>query len=126
MTDVAVALEALGDATRREVLHLLRSGERSVAELTGALPVTQSAVSQQLRILRDAGLVADRASGTRRFYRVTPDGFAVVRAYVDSFRDGVLGSLADHSGAAPSMAAPSMADHHAAAATRADNAEEAP
>ena len=80
MTDGAAAFEALGDATRRQVLQLLRSGERSVAELTEALPVTQSAVSQHLRVLRDAGLVADRASGTRRYYRVTPDGFAAVRA----------------------------------------------
>ena len=102
MTDGAAAFEALGDATRRQVLQLLRSGELSVAELTEALPVTQSAVSQHLRVLRDAGLVADRASGTRRFYRVTPDGFAAVRAYVDSFWDGVLGSLAQHAGnAAP-------------------------
>jgi DNA-binding transcriptional ArsR family regulator len=93
MTDGAAAFEALGDATRRQVLQLLRAGELSVAELTEALPVTQSAVS----VLRDAGLVADRASGTRRFYRVTPGGFVAVRAYVDSFWDGVLDAFAEHS-----------------------------
>jgi DNA-binding transcriptional ArsR family regulator len=96
VADGSTAFEALGDSTRRRVLELLRDGERSVAELTAALPVSQSAVSQHLRVLRDAGLVADRADGRRRYYRVTPDGFAAVRAYVDSFWDGVLASLAEH------------------------------
>ena len=87
-------LDALGDPTRRRLLHLLRDGERTVADLTGALPVTQSAVSQHLRVLREAGLVADRPEGRRRYYRVERDGLAAVRAYVDSFWDDVLGAFA--------------------------------
>jgi DNA-binding transcriptional ArsR family regulator len=87
-------LDALGDPTRRRLLRLLRDGERTVADLTGALPVTQSAVSQHLRVLREAGLVADRPDGRRRYYRVERDGLAAVRAYVDSFWDDVLDAFA--------------------------------
>ena len=87
-------LDALGDPTRRRLLRLLRDGERTVADLTAALPVTQSAVSQHLRVLREAGLVADRPEGRRRYYRVERDGLAAVRAYVDSFWDDVLGAFA--------------------------------
>lgn len=102
MADEAVdlVLDALGDHTRRRVLELLRGGERSVADLTGALPVSQSAVSQHLRVLKDAGLVSDRAAGTRRFYRVRPDGFAGLRAYLDSYWDGVLAAFTDFAGLA--------------------------
>jgi DNA-binding transcriptional ArsR family regulator len=91
VTDGFAALDALGDGTRRRMLELLRDGEQSVAELTRALPVSQSAVSQHLRVLRDAGLVADRAEGARRYYRITPDGFIAVRAYVDTFLDAAFG-----------------------------------
>jgi len=95
MTDGAV-LDAIGSPVRREVLTLLRDGERTVAELTDALPVTQSAVSQHLRVLLDAGLVAVRASGTRRLYRVDLGGLGEVRAWVDSFWDDVLGAFTAH------------------------------
>jgi DNA-binding transcriptional ArsR family regulator len=95
VTDGTAALEALGDSTRRRLLEQLRTGEKSVAELTEALPVGQSAVSQHLRVLRGAGLVTDRASGTRRYYRITPDGFAAVRAWVDSFWDDALAAFGD-------------------------------
>ena len=87
-------LDALGDPTRRRLLRLLRDGERTVADLTRAVPVTQSAVSQHLRVLREAGLVSDRPDGRRRFYRVERDGLAAVRAYVDAFWDDVLGAFA--------------------------------
>jgi DNA-binding transcriptional ArsR family regulator len=90
VTDAEAVLDALGDPTRRRVLELLRSGERTVADLTAALPVTQSAVSQHLRVLREAGLVRDRPAGRRRFYRVEHEGLAAVRAYVDAFWDDVL------------------------------------
>jgi DNA-binding transcriptional ArsR family regulator len=83
-------LDALGDPSRRQLLELLRCGERTVGELTGAVPVSQSAVSQHLKVLRDAGLVAARAEGTRRLYRVELDGLGVLRAYVDRFWDDVL------------------------------------
>jgi len=86
-------LDALGDPTRRRVLELLRDGEQTVSDLTRRLPVTQSAVSQHLRQLKRAGLVADRAAGTRRYYRVQLDGLAPLRAYLDSFWDDVLGAF---------------------------------
>jgi DNA-binding transcriptional ArsR family regulator len=93
MTDEArasSALDALGHPTRRRVLELLRDGELTVAGLTRELPVSQSAVSQHLRVLAGAGLVDSRPSGTRRYYRVAPDGLVAVRAYLDTFWDGVL------------------------------------
>lgn len=90
------ALDAVGNPTRRAVLHLLRDGERTVREMTDALPVTQSAVSQHLRVLHDAGLVTVRAAGTRRLYAVDLDGMAGVRAWVDSFWDDVLAAFVDH------------------------------
>ena len=92
MTDGSAArqLDALGDPTRRQTLELLRDGERSVVELTERLPVSQSAVSQHLKVLKDAGLVTDRAEGRRRLYRVDLDGMTSVRAYVDRFWDDVL------------------------------------
>jgi DNA-binding transcriptional ArsR family regulator len=83
-------LDALGDPTRRRLLELLRGGERTVSDLTRRLPVSQSAVSQHLRVLRQAGLVSDRAESTRRYYRVRLDGLVPLRAYLDSFWDGVL------------------------------------
>ena len=96
MADESRVFAALGDGTRRSVLRLLRDGERTVAEVTAALPVTQSAVSQHLRVLKDAGLVTDRASGTRRYYRVDPGGLSAVRAFVDSFWDDVLDAFVAH------------------------------
>jgi len=90
MTDAARVLEALGDSSRRRLLDLLRGGERTVRELTEALPVSQSAVSQHLRVLREADLVAVRAEGTRRLYRIDRTGFGCLRAYVDQFWDDVL------------------------------------
>jgi DNA-binding transcriptional ArsR family regulator len=110
MADEARVFDALGDGTRRRVLELLRGGEQTVAALTSRLPVTQSAVSQHLRVLRDAGLVRDRASGTRRFYRIEPDGLAPVRAFVDRFWDDVLDAFAASSGALPAHPAPGSAD----------------
>ncbi len=97
MTDVAAAaLDALGDPTRRVVLELLRDGERSVRELTDCTSVSQPAVSQHLRVLLDAGLVDVRPAGTRRLYRIRPDGFADVRAWVDGFWDGALAAFVAH------------------------------
>lgn len=84
------ALDALGHPMRRRLLELLREGERTVAGLTREVPVSQSAVSQHLRVLAGAGLVDSRPSGTRRYYRVAPGGLVAVRAYVDTFWDGVL------------------------------------
>jgi DNA-binding transcriptional ArsR family regulator len=81
---------ALAEPTRRQVLEELRVGPRSVGELTDAVPVSQSAVSQHLRVLREAGLVKERRDGTRRLYRVDPDGLGALRAYLDGFWDDAL------------------------------------
>jgi len=81
---------ALAEPTRRQVLEELRAGPRSVGELTDAVPVSQSAVSQHLRVLREAGLVRERRDGTRRLYRVDPDGLGSLRAYLDRFWDDAL------------------------------------
>jgi DNA-binding transcriptional ArsR family regulator len=89
------ALTALGDPTRRAIFEQLRSGPRSVGELAGSLPVSRPAVSQHLSVLRAAGLVSDRKDGTRRLYRVAPEGVAELRDYVNGFWDEVLAEFKD-------------------------------
>jgi DNA-binding transcriptional ArsR family regulator len=88
------ALVALADPTRREILERLRAGPRAVGELAGELPVTRPAVSQHLRVLKDAGLVSDRSQGTRRLYRVDPRGLAELRSYLEGFWEAALADLA--------------------------------
>jgi DNA-binding transcriptional ArsR family regulator len=79
------AISALGDATRRAIFEQLRTGPRAVGELAQALPVSRPAVSQHLRVLKEAGLVSDRRDGTRRLYRLEPEGLAAIRDYFDEF-----------------------------------------
>ena len=79
------ALNALGDPTRRIVFEKLARGPKSVGELADALPVSRPAVSQHLKVLKDAGLVADEARGTRRVYRIDPQGLGPLRAWLDRF-----------------------------------------
>jgi DNA-binding transcriptional ArsR family regulator len=78
-------MDALGDPTRRAIFERLRSGPQAVGELAGGLPVSRPAVSQHLRVLKQAGLVAEQRQGTRRIYRIEPSGLAAVRAYFDEF-----------------------------------------
>jgi DNA-binding transcriptional ArsR family regulator len=78
-------LDALGDATRRAILAQLRSGPLPVGALADKLPISRPAVSQHLRILKDANLVQDHASGTRRLYSINPEGFRTLRDYFDQF-----------------------------------------
>lgn len=78
-------LDALGDPTRRAILGQLRRGPRSVGALAKAFPISRPAISQHLRILKNARLVSDRAEGTRRVYQLDPAGFESVRAYLDQF-----------------------------------------
>ncbi|MBT8240781.1 MAG: metalloregulator ArsR/SmtB family transcription factor [Acidimicrobiia bacterium] len=92
----SAALDVLHDPTRRRVLELLRSGERSVREITEGTTVTQPAVSQHLRVLREAGLVTVRPDGARRLYRVDSNGLSAVRAWVDSFWDDALAAFVAH------------------------------
>jgi DNA-binding transcriptional ArsR family regulator len=89
------ALDALGDPTRRSIFERLRRGARSVTELADELPVSRPAVSQHLRVLKDAGLVRERRDGTRRLYRIDPDGLAEVRDYFDDFWSDVLAAFKD-------------------------------
>jgi DNA-binding transcriptional ArsR family regulator len=88
----ALALDALGDPTRRAILELLRDGPRPVGELAGALPVSRPAVSQHLAVLKAAGLVADRAAGRRRLYAVDPAGLDALRAYLEGLWGHALAS----------------------------------
>src|ERR1700709_2776564 len=74
--------EALGDANRRAIVELLGSGEKSVREIADALPISRPAVSRHLRLLKDAGLVAEEPRGTRRIYRLHDEGVAAVQAYL--------------------------------------------
>jgi len=75
--------EALGDPNRRAIIDLLRSGDRSVRQLADELPISRPAVSRHLRLLKQAGLVTDRAEGTRRLYRLHDEGIAAVREYLE-------------------------------------------
>lgn len=88
-------LDALGDPTRRQIFESLRGGPRSVGELANGLPVSRPAVSQHLRVLKEAGLVSDRKEGTRRLYRVDPGGLAGLRDYFDGFWGDALARFAD-------------------------------
>ena len=78
-------MDALGDPTRRAIFEQLRRGPRPVGEIAAELPVSRPAVSQHLRVLKDAGLVTERREGTRRLYRLDPDGLGELRDYFDGF-----------------------------------------
>jgi len=78
-------MTALGNPTRRAVFELLGDGPRAVGEIAQHLPVTRPAVSQHLKVLKDAGLVIDRPAGTRRVYELNPEGIGAIRAYFDRF-----------------------------------------
>jgi DNA-binding transcriptional ArsR family regulator len=82
--DAARALAALGDPQRRSIIELLAERERSVREIADSLPISRPAVSRHLRLLKDAGLVAEEPRGTRRIYRLHEDGAAAVRAYLEA------------------------------------------
>jgi DNA-binding transcriptional ArsR family regulator len=76
---------ALGDPTRRAIFERLADRPRAVGELAGELPVSRPAVSQHLKVLKDARLVVDRPAGTRRIYQLDPEGVGALRAYLDQF-----------------------------------------
>jgi DNA-binding transcriptional ArsR family regulator len=86
----ATALAALADPTRRKVFERLRSGPKSVGKLAQGLPVSRPAVSQHLKILKEAGLVEEEAQGTRRIYHIDPKGLGALRAWLDQFWDVAL------------------------------------
>jgi DNA-binding transcriptional ArsR family regulator len=76
--------EALGDAHRREILQLLSRGDLPVGRIADALPISRPAVSRHLRLLKEAGLVAERAEGTRRIYHLQDQGIEAVQAYLET------------------------------------------
>jgi DNA-binding transcriptional ArsR family regulator len=90
---MAKVLDALGDPTRRAVLEVLRGGARPVGEIASRLPVSRPAVSQHLRVLKEAGLVRDRREGTRRLYSVDASGLSALRAYLESYWDTALAAF---------------------------------
>jgi DNA-binding transcriptional ArsR family regulator len=84
------AMNALGDPTRRRIFDRLAQGPKAVGELARGLPVSRPAVSQHLRVLKEAGLVSERPEGTRRVYRIDPAGVIALRAYFEGFWDRAL------------------------------------
>jgi DNA-binding transcriptional ArsR family regulator len=86
---------ALADGTRRAIVDRLAEGEQAVGQLAAGLPVTRSAVSQHLKILKDAGLVTERAAGTRRLYRLNPAAVAALRDQLDTYWQRALARYAD-------------------------------
>jgi DNA-binding transcriptional ArsR family regulator len=87
------ALDALGDATRRRVFMRLRHGTRSVGDIARGMNITRPAVSQHLKVLKEAGLVGVRSEGTRRLYAVEAHGIDAVRRWLDDFWDDALGAF---------------------------------
>ncbi|MGW9028191.1 ArsR/SmtB family transcription factor [Streptomyces sp. NPDC055722] len=88
------ALSALADPTRRAIFERLVDGPKAVGQLAEGLPVSRPAVSQHLKVLREAGLVVDRAVGTRRVYQLNPAGLGALRAWLDQFWDQALAAFA--------------------------------
>ena len=93
MTNASIALQALGDPTRRAIFERLTSRPLAVTDLASALPVSRPAVSQHLRVLRNAGLVIMRQDGTRHVYQVDPKGVEMMRQYLDRMWDKALVSF---------------------------------
>ena len=91
--DAADGFAALSDPTRRGIFEQLAKGPRSVGELAERVPVSRPAVSQHLKVLKNAGLVVDRQEGTRRVYSVDPRGVEAMRHYLDRFWDRALAAF---------------------------------
>lgn len=90
----SLQFDALGDATRRAILDRLLNGPASVGALSEAFPVSRPAISQHLKVLKHAHLVSESTQGTKHFYRLNPEGFESVRAYLDRFWAPALDSFA--------------------------------
>jgi DNA-binding transcriptional ArsR family regulator len=88
-------LAALGDPTRRTIFERLAERPRAVGELARDMPVSRPAVSQHLKVLKDAGLVVDQAEGNRRIYQLDPAGIGALRAYLDQFWSRALAAYKD-------------------------------
>jgi DNA-binding transcriptional ArsR family regulator len=93
VTYESAALTALGDPTRRAIFERIAERPSAVGELARELPVSRPAVSQHLKVLKDAGLVIDTAAGNRRIYRLDPTGVGALRAYLDRFWNQALAAF---------------------------------
>ena len=100
-TNGVAGLGLLGDPTRRAIFELLARRPCTVGELAQQLPITRSAVSQHLLVLKDGGLVVSKAEGTRRIYRLNPDGVTALRAYLDRIWAEALTAFGKAAQAAP-------------------------
>lgn len=88
---VQAALDAVADPRRREILRLVRGAELAAGEISARFPdVSRPAISQHLRVLREAGLIVERRDGTRRLYRARPEGFGALQAFLAEFWDDRL------------------------------------
>jgi DNA-binding transcriptional ArsR family regulator len=95
MTNATAILEAIAEPTRRAIVERLVERPASVTDVARDLPITRSAVSQHLQLLKAVGIVTDRPVGTRRVYRVDPEALAIVRAYFDAFWTRSLAAFQD-------------------------------
>ena len=93
--DAPLALAALADPTRRAIFERLATRPSAVGVLARDLPVSRPAVSQHLRVLRDAGLVTESAAGTRRIYRIDPRGIAAMREWLEALWSAALDAFQD-------------------------------
>jgi len=89
-TNGVAALGALGDPTRRAIFECLARRPMAVGQLSAELPVTRPAVSQHLKVLKQAGLVTDHANGTRRIYQINPEGVLAIHSYLDQMWNQAL------------------------------------
>ena len=111
MTYDGVAFAALADPIRRRVLEKLVTGPQPVGQIAAGLPISRPAVSQHLKVLRDAGLVSGRADGARRIYTVDPQGLGAMRAWLDQFWDGALDAFKTELERPPSAESQGGTDH---------------
>jgi DNA-binding transcriptional ArsR family regulator len=103
MTYASRTLSALADPTRRAIFERLATGPQAVGELAQGLPVSRPAVSQHLAVLKAAGLVRERAAGTRRIYRIESAGLGPLRDWLDRFWDQTLQAFKEEAEASPSI-----------------------
>jgi DNA-binding transcriptional ArsR family regulator len=92
-TNASELLAVLAEPTRREIVERLAERPSAVSDIARDMPITRSAVSQHLQVLKAVGLVVDHAEGTRRVYQVDPDALAIIREYFDAFWKRSLGSF---------------------------------
>jgi DNA-binding transcriptional ArsR family regulator len=115
-------LDALGDGTRMAIFQRLANGPMAVNELAGTLPVSRPAVSQHLRVLKDAGLVMDSRAGTRRMYQLDPGGVARLRAHFDVVWERALGAF-QRAAVAPDLSASAKKESAKKASGKKDSAK---